>query len=138
MLRNYILVWLIITFGGSLINTFYWWLDEMIFNTPDPNFNYGPDYFIGVFVIGFIASSLCSFPSIFIIYLIEVWKKIPFTIWLHAVILAINIVGIYLFTGLDKSAVIGFLGYEFAGIVGYFYFVYSKQNKLKDHELLDS
>lgn len=138
MLRNYILVWLIITFGGSLINTFYWWLDEMILNTPNPGFNYGPDFFIFVFVIGFIASSLCSFPSIFIIYLIEVWKKIPFTIWLHAVILAINIVGIYLFMGLDKSAVIGFLGFQIAGIIGYFYFVYSKQNKHKDHELLDS
>jgi hypothetical protein len=138
MLRNYIFVWLTVIFGGSLINTFYWWLDEMIFSTPDQNYNYGPDYYIGVFVIGFIASSLCSFPSIFIIYLIEVWKKIPFTIWLHAVILAINIVGIYLFPGFDEDALIGFLGYEFVGIIGYYVFVYRKQKQVEDHELLDS
>jgi hypothetical protein len=138
MLRNYIFVWLTITFGGSLINTFYWWLDEMVFNKPNPGFNYGPNFFIGVFVIGCIASSLCSFPSILLIYLIEGWKKIPFTIWLHVAFFVIHLVAIYLFDALDEDVLAGFIGYEIAGIVGYYVFVHRKQNITKDQELLDS
>jgi hypothetical protein len=110
----------------------------MVFNVPNPGFNHDFGHFAFIFIIGFIFSSVCSFPSIFIIYLIEVWKKIPFTIWLHVAFFVIHLVSIYLFDALDEDVLAGFIGYEIAGIVGYYVFVHRKQNITKDQELLDS
>jgi hypothetical protein len=138
MLKSYSLLWLTIAIGGSLINTFIWWLDEMILNTPNSGFNHGPDYYFFVFVMSFILSSLSSFPSILIIYLIEGWKKHPFTIWLHLAIFAIHLVGIFLFSGLDEDALFGFIGYEFIGIVAYYFWVYKQFYLVKsNNELID-
>jgi hypothetical protein len=137
MLKSYSLVWLLIVFGGSLVNTFIWWLNECVFSISDPNFNRGLDYFTAVFIIGFIQSALCSLPSICIIYLIEVWKNIPFTIWLHVVLFGVHLVVIYLFAGFDKDAIVGFLGYEFIGIIAYYFLIFKKDTTPRNEELID-
>ena len=139
MLKNYFLVWLSIAIGGSLVNTFLWWMEEMVLSTPNPGFNRGFDFFIFTFFIGFILSSLLSFPSIFIFYLIEQWKKIPFTIWLHFSIFVIHFVGTIFFIGFELFSIIGLIGYEIIGVLAYYFLVYKKVVEIKSNaELIDS
>jgi hypothetical protein len=139
MLKYYAFVWLSIAIGGSIVNTFLWWMEEMVFSTPDPRFNLGFDYFIFVFIAGFIGSALFSFPSLFIIYLIEQWKKIPFTIWLHFSIFVVHFVGTFFFIGLELFGIIGLIGYEIIGVVAYYFLVYKKVMEIKSNtELIDS
>jgi hypothetical protein len=139
MLKNYFLVWLSIAIGGSVVNTFLWWMEEMVFSTPNPGFNRGFEYFIFVFIVGLILSTLLSFPSLFIIYLIEQWKKIPFTIWLHFSIFVVQFVGTFLFVGIELFGIIGLIGYEISGVVAYYFLVYKKVLEIKSNaELIDS
>ena len=99
MLKNYLLVWLSIATGGSLINTALWWLDELVLTVPNTDFDRSIEHYIGVFIIGFILSFLISFPSLFFIYLVEEWKKAPFTIWLHVSIFVFHVLAVFIFLG---------------------------------------
>ena len=127
-----------ISIGGSLINTIIWWLEEKLFSDLNLGFERGVDYFIAVFVFGFVLSFLLSFPGIFIIYLIEEWKKIQFTIWLHLAIFVLHIVAIFLFFDLNSYTLSSFLGYELTGVIVYYFVVYKRKfNNINDSELID-
>ena len=138
MLKYYVLVWLSIATVGSLINTVLWWLDELVLTVPNTDFDHGVEHYIGVFFIGFILSFLISFPSLFFIYLVEEWKKAPFTIWLHVVIFAIHVLALFLFIGLDGYSYFSLLGYVIVGVIVYYFTVFKNKTKSSNTELIDS
>lgn len=138
MLKYYVLVWLSIATGGSIINTVLWWLEELVLTVPNTDFDHGVEHYFGVFIIGFILSFLISLPSLFFIYLIEEWKKAPFTIWLHFAIFTIHILAVYLYVGLFRYSFLALLGYVLVGVIAYYFAVFKNKTKSSNNdELID-
>ncbi|MFN5031525.1 MAG: hypothetical protein ACK5FX_04815 [Flavobacteriia bacterium] len=135
-MKGYIETWFAIGLIGSLINTVIFFL-EIVFIQNNVNESYDLTGYFVMFFISLVLSLTFSFPSLLIIYLVEVvWLK-RFKILLHILPFPVYLTFCFSFAVL-AFPIIALCVYYLIGSLAYYRFVFKNNANSEDFQVIDT
>jgi hypothetical protein len=135
-MKGYIETWFAIGLIGSLINTVIFFL-EIVFIQNNVNESYDFTGYFVMFFISLVLSLTFSFPSLLIIYLVEVvWLK-RFKILLHILPFLVYLAFCFSFAVLALP-IIALCVYYIIGSLAYYRFVFKNNGNSEDFQVIDT
>jgi hypothetical protein len=135
-MKGYIETWFAIGLIGSLINTVIFFL-EIVFIQNNVNESYDLTGYFVMFFISLVLSLTFSFPSLLIIYLVEVvWLK-RFKILLHILPFSVYLTFCFSFAVL-AFPIIALCVYYLIGSLAYYRFVFKNNANSEDFQVIDT
>ena len=135
-MKGYIETWFAIGLIGSLINTLIFFL-EIVFIQNNVNESYDLTGYFVMFFISLVLSLTFSFPSLLIIYLVEVvWLK-RFKILLHILPFPVYLTFCFSFAVL-AFPIIALCVYYLIGSLAYYRFVFKNNANSEDFQVIDT
>jgi hypothetical protein len=135
-MKGYIETWFAIGLIGSLINTVIFFL-EIVFIQNNVNESYDLTGYFVMFFISLVLSLTFSFPSLLIIYLVEVlWLK-RFKILLHILPFPVYLTFCFSFAVL-AFPIIALCVYYIIGSLAYYRFVFKNNANSEDFQVIDT
>lgn len=135
-MKGYIETWFAIGLIGSLITTIIFFL-EIVFIQNNVNESYDFTGYFVMFFISLVLSLTFSFPSLLIIYLVEVvWLK-RFKILLHILPFPVYLTFCFSFAVL-AFPIIALCVYYLIGSLAYYRFVFKNNANSEDFQVIDT
>ena len=138
-MRPYFFTCLFISFVGSVLNTLFWILDDLLQDNFDKDLPFtSPSFYIAVLLVSSVLSIICSYVVMIILWIFETRNGNRFLPILHISLLVISFI-LTIYMSLTKDLFLPFfICYYLPGVVGYYLFVHRSRKKSElETNLLD-